>query len=511
MTTTILERSHMSMRWYIVHAYSNFEKKVAESIREQAHQRGLEDKFEEILVPTEQVVEVRRGRKINSERKFFPGYVLVKCDLTDEVYHLIKNTPKVTGFLGADKKPMPIPDHEADRIKGQVADGRRAAEGGDPVRDRRERARGRRAVRLVQRRGRGSRRIAFARQGRGVDLRPRDAGRPRIRPGREGLGVTSPWPAPKRWRWRRTNTPSATYRKPGRVHPMHFLRRKGWEIPTSLTTPEAAFLDRRAFLAGLGAAGAFAAWPGRARADDADPSAALYPAKRNPAYTLDRDVTPEKYNLNYNNFYEFSTSKHVDASALKTRPWTVKIDGLVEKEQTVDIDSLIKAMGLEERLYRHRCVEAWSMAIPWTGFPLKKLVEFARPLSSAKYVRFETFLDKKMAPGQRSFMPWPYVEGLTMAEATNDLAFIATGAYGKPLAKVQGAPIRLATPWKYGFKSVKSIVKVSFVDKRPETFWETLGPDEYGFWANVNPARAASALEPGAAKPSSTTASSARR
>src|SRR5208337_1936385 len=145
-------------------------------------------------------------------------------------------------------------------------------------------------------------------------------------------------------------------------------------------------------------------------------------------------------------------------SALKIRPWTVRIDGLVEQERTVDIDALITAMGLEERLYRHRCVEAWSMAIPWTGFPLRKLVEFAKPLSSASYVRFETFLDKKMAPGQRSFMPWPYVEGLTMAEAMNDLAFIATGAYGKPLAKVQGAPIRLATPW------------------------------EYGFWANVNPA-----------------------
>ena len=133
------------------------------------------------------------------------------------------------------------------------------------------------------------------------------------------------------------------------------------------------------FLAGLGAAGAYAAWPGRARADDADPSAGLYPAQRNPAYTLDRDVTPEKYNLNYNNFYEYSTNKRLDASALKTRPWTVKLDGLVEKEQTVDIDALIKTMGLEERLYRHRCVEAWSMAIPWTGFPLKKLIEFASP------------------------------------------------------------------------------------------------------------------------------------
>ena len=129
-------------------------------------------------------------------------------------------------------------------------------------------------------------------------------------------------------------------------------------------------------------------------------------ARRNPAYTLDRDVTPEKYNLNYNkNFYEYSTSKHVDASALKTRPWTVKLDGLVEKEQTVDINSLIKAMGLEERLYRHRCVEAWSMAIPWTGFPLKKLVEFARPLSSASYVRFETFLDKKITPASDPSCP----------------------------------------------------------------------------------------------------------
>jgi sulfoxide reductase catalytic subunit YedY len=272
-----------------------------------------------------------------------------------------------------------------------------------------------------------------------------------------------------------------------RIKAMRYRRRKGWEIAESLTTPEALFVDRRSVLAGLGASGALAAWMGRARAEDADPSASLYPAKRDEAFKLDRDVTPEKYNLNYNNFYEFSTSKRLDASGLKTRPWTVKFDGMVEKEETVDIDALIKTMGLEERLYRHRCVEAWSMAIPWTGFALRKLVDFARPLSSAKYVQFETFLDRKMASGQRSFLPWPYIEGLTMAEAQNDLAFIATGAYGKPLAKVQGAPIRLATPWKYGFKSIKSIVRVSFVEKRPRTFWETLGPDEYGFWANVNP------------------------
>ncbi len=198
-------------------------------------------------------------------------------------------------------------------------------------------------------------------------------------------------------------------------------------------------------------------------------------------------MTPEKINLNYNNFYEFSTEQ----ALFGRRAEDPAVDGddrrSGRKAQTFAIDDLIKTMGLEERLYRHRCVEAWSMAIPWTGFPLRALVEKARPLSSAKYVRFESFLDKKNAPGQRSFMPWPYVEGLTIAEATNDLAFIVTGAYGKPLAKVQGAPFRLATPWKYGFKSAKSIVKISFVDARPATFWQTLGPDEYGFWANVNP------------------------
>lgn len=268
---------------------------------------------------------------------------------------------------------------------------------------------------------------------------------------------------------------------------MRYHRDRGWEIPASEATPESLFVDRRAFLAGAGVLAASVGLAPSAWAEDADPSAAFYPARRNEAFTLDRDVTPEKINLNYNNFYEFSTSKHLSADGLKIRPWTVKIDGLVEKEQIFDIDDLIKTLGLEERLYRHRCVEAWSMAIPWTGFPLRALVEKARPLGSARFVRFESFLDKKNAPGQRSLMPWPYIEALTMAEATNDLAFLATGAYGKPIAKVQGAPIRLATPWKYGFKSAKSIVRISFVDTRPTTFWETLGPEEYGFWANVNP------------------------
>ena len=264
---------------------------------------------------------------------------------------------------------------------------------------------------------------------------------------------------------------------------MRYHRSRGWEIPASETTPESIFLGRRNFMAGAGAVGAAALFSRGAFAEETAP----YPAKRNEAYALDREVTPEKINLNYNNFYEFSTDKHLSADGLKIKPWTVKVDGLVEKEMTFDIDDLVKTIGLEERLYRHRCVEAWSMAIPWTGFPLRALVEKAKPLASAKFVRFESFLDKKNAPGQRSFMPWPYIEALTIAEATNDLAFLATGAYGKPIAKVQGAPIRLATPWKYGFKSAKSIVKISFVEKRPTTFWEELGPEEYGFWANVNP------------------------
>ena len=170
------------------------------------------------------------------------------------------------------------------------------------------------------------------------------------------------------------------------------------------------------------------------------------------------------------------------------RPWTIKIDGMVEKPIEIGIDDLIKQMPLEERLYRHRCVEAWSMTIPWSGFPLAKLVEFAKPLSSATYLRMETFMDPKMAPEQRkAYYPWPYIEGFTMAEATNDLAFMVTGAYGKPVAKTQGAPLRLAVPWKYGFKSIKSVNKFTFTDKRPRGYWEALQASEYGFWANVNP------------------------
>ena len=275
---------------------------------------------------------------------------------------------------------------------------------------------------------------------------------------------------------------------------MHVIRRRGWEIPERLATPEHLFIDRRALLAAAGAATlslslkpALAQWA----SDIPDPSSDLYPAKRNETFTLDRPVTDEKINTSYNNFYEFGSSKNVikPAQRLKLRPWTIKIDGMVERPQEIAIDDLIRKMPLEERLYRHRCVEAWSMAIPWTGFPLAKLLQLAGPLSSAKYLRMETFLDPSIAPGQRqTWYPWPYVEGLTIAEASNDLAFLVTGAYGKPVSKQQGAPLRLAVPWKYGFKSIKSIARFSFTDQRPKSYWEALQSSEYGFWANVNPA-----------------------
>ncbi|MGZ5854376.1 MAG: protein-methionine-sulfoxide reductase catalytic subunit MsrP, partial [Xanthobacteraceae bacterium] len=194
--------------------------------------------------------------------------------------------------------------------------------------------------------------------------------------------------------------------------------------------------------------------------------------------------------VNYNNFYEYGTSKDVAHASqqLRVRPWTVKIDGMVEKPREIAIDDLLKAMPLEERLYRHRCVEAWGMAVPWSGFSLAAFVKYAAPLSSAKFLKMETFMDPAMAPGQRAaWYPWPYVEGLTMAEATNELAFLVTGAYGKPVAKSMGAPLRLAVPWKYGFKSIKSIVRFTFTEERPKGMWEALQASEYGFWANVNP------------------------
>ena len=275
---------------------------------------------------------------------------------------------------------------------------------------------------------------------------------------------------------------------------MQILRRRGWELPEREATPETVFRDRRRLIQAAAAGSiAAAAWPVAARAatTEGDPTADLYPGPRNPAYTLDRPLTPEKVATTYNNFYEFGSSKGIWKRArdnLRIRPWTVHLDGDVEQPIEIGFDDLVRKMGVEERLYRHRCVEAWAMAVPWSGFPMAKLVEFAKPLAKAKYVRMETFNDPDMASGQKEFWyPWPYVEGVTMEEATNELAFIVTGLYGKPVPAQNGAPLRLALPWKYGFKSIKSIVRFTFTDERPKSFWEKVQGREYGFWANVNP------------------------
>jgi sulfoxide reductase catalytic subunit YedY len=269
---------------------------------------------------------------------------------------------------------------------------------------------------------------------------------------------------------------------------MHVIRRPGWALPERDVTPEHLVVDRRRVL-GLVAAGAAAAvLPGRTWASDL--LAERYPAPRNEAYAFQRALTPEETVTSYNNFYEFGSSKRIAraARALELQPWEILIDGMVAEEKKLDVTELIRRMQLEERVYRLRCVEAWAMTIPWTGFPMAELVRFAEPLSGARYVRMETFENPRVAPGQRQFWyPWPYVEGLTLEEATNELAFLVTGLYGKPLPKQNGAPLRLAVPWKYGFKSIKSIVRFTFTDERPVNFWQELQSSEYGFWANVNP------------------------
>ena len=282
--------------------------------------------------------------------------------------------------------------------------------------------------------------------------------------------------------------------------------RRSWELPESAATPEAAFFNRRSLMKGAGAlalAGVLASCDSNeAKADKKlgpqpgakpgpNPTAKLYPAKRDPAFKLDRAITNKQVAETYNNYYEFGTSKDIwqAAQALPIRPWEIAIEGEVEKPFKIGADELILKMPLEERLYRHRCVEAWSMAVPWTGFPMKELLKLAKPLSGAKYVEMQTFILPSVASGQNQpWYPWPYTEGLTMAEAANDLAFLVTGIYGKPLPKQMGAPLRLAVPWKYGFKSIKAIVRFRFQTAQPKTYWETTGPSEYGFWANVNPA-----------------------
>lgn len=251
------------------------------------------------------------------------------------------------------------------------------------------------------------------------------------------------------------------------------------KIRSSEITPESVYLSRRAFMMGVGALTGSALLP----------SLPLSAAESSAA--LSKELTPFKSITSYNNFYEFSTDKESVAprsQGLRTSPWTVKVGGLVDKPATFDVDDLQKKFTPEERIYRLRCVEAWSMVIPWSGFPLASLLKAVQPSSRAKYVRFETLHDSKQMPGQKNnWYKWPYVEGLRLDEAMNDLAILATGLYGKPLLPQNGAPIRLVVPWKYGFKSIKSIVKIELVESMPVSLWMQAGPNEYGFFANVNP------------------------
>ena len=300
------------------------------------------------------------------------------------------------------------------------------------------------------------------------------------------------------------------------------MPKRGWEIPEREATPEDVYMNRRKFMMATGGALGLIAGCGHEKiftpaerapttpteepqttpqppATDTpqppttDTPQPLYPAQLNEQFKeLDRPLTDEAIAGSYNNFYEFSTGK-TQVKPLSenfiTDPWTVVIKGEVPQEKTYDFGDLVRAIPLEERLYRLRCVEAWSMAIPWTGFPMRALINLVQPLSTAKFVKMTTFLDPNQAPGQLNApsYPWPYVEGLTMEEAANELAFIATGIYGHEMPNQHGAPIRLVVPWKYGFKSIKSLVSIEFVRDQPRTFWNTLVPREYGFYANVNP------------------------
>lgn len=285
---------------------------------------------------------------------------------------------------------------------------------------------------------------------------------------------------------------------------MLIKRPRPWEISENHVTPEHVFLNRRSFLRHTGAGIAGAAVLGVAGCGEAAETASggdseaqltakaaeLFPYPKNTDIPIDRPLTDEEVASTYNNFYEFGSHKRISraAQALATRPWRIEIKGDVESPFTIDVDELIARMPLEERIYRHRCVEAWSMTVPWSGFPLAALVAMAKPTSSARYLKMQTFLKPSVASGQKqSWYPWPYTEGLTLAEATNELAFLVTGIYGKPLPEQFGSPLRLAVPWKYGFKSIKSIVRFEFTSRKPVSFWEEIQPSEYGFWANVNP------------------------
>lgn len=269
---------------------------------------------------------------------------------------------------------------------------------------------------------------------------------------------------------------------------------KSIPVTPSEITPENVYISRRDFIKGVAALGVGAVILSACQGLIAKPSTSEPAGLHVTAKTdeLNAPLTSYEDITNYNNYYEFTTFKTdvaQNATNFKSSPWQVQVGGLVANPKTYSIDDLLKKFPQEERIYRLRCVEAWSMVIPWTGFPLAKLLKEVEPLKSAQYVRFETVFAPDEMPRQKSLTtyPWPYTEGLRIDEAMNDLAILATGLYGKPLPVQDGSPIRLVVPWKYGFKGAKSIVKIDLVDKEPSTFWSTLAPDEYGFYANVNP------------------------
>lgn len=266
------------------------------------------------------------------------------------------------------------------------------------------------------------------------------------------------------------------------------LIKRASDILSSEITPRGVYQSRRDFIRNAGSvalAAGFGLSTGRAMAEQA------LAGVLNKNFVVDDKLTPMKAVTTYNNFYEFGTDKSdpaQTAQTLRTRPWTVKIEGLVNKPGTYDIDSLLKMAPMEERIYRLRCVEGWSMVIPWEGYSLSTLISKVEPQGNARYVEFVTLHDREQMPGQRSpVLDWPYVEGLRMDEAMHPLTLLTFGLYGEVLPNQNGAPVRVVVPWKYGFKSAKSIVAIRFVEQQPQTSWMKAGPEEYGFYSNVNP------------------------
>lgn len=282
-----------------------------------------------------------------------------------------------------------------------------------------------------------------------------------------------------------------------------------WEIPERLATPESIYVNRRRFIQTLGLASGALLAGGCASAQETPnkasgpftldefpnaPGVDLYPASRNAAYAVERPLTDERTASRYNNFYEFTTSKDVyrHVRDYQPYPWTLDVTGMCDKPRRWDLDALIRTYDLEERVYRFRCVEAWSMVVPWTGFALRRLLAASEPRSDARFVRLVSLLRPEQMPGQKKYhwYQWPYYEALRLDEAMNELAFFTVGIYGHPLPKQHGAPWRVTVPWKYGYKGAKSIVKIEFTAEQPHTFWNDSQPGEYGFHSNVNPGRA---------------------